>query len=123
MAGTITEERIASYDLHTVILTCVADVADGSFPDYDIVGLREWFLYSIETVPGATNPTNNYDVYVRTSRGTDMMGGNGENRAEATGELAHPDTAPEMVDGTITQSIENNGVNSANITIVYQFIR
>ena len=41
MAGTITEERIAGDYVQTVILTCVADADNGSFPEYDIEGLRE----------------------------------------------------------------------------------
>lgn len=123
MAGTITESRKPGYKMQTVILTCVADASDGSLPDHEIDGLGEWFLYSIETIPGGTQPTDNYDIEVRTSRGTDMLGGNGANRDTANKELAYPDTAPGIVDGTLTQVVSGNSINSAEITIVYQFIR
>lgn len=123
MAGTIIESRIPGYNLITVELTCVADAADGSFPDTEITGLREWFLYSLETSPGAIKPTDHYGIQLQSSRGTDLLGGNGADRDTSDNELAYPDTAPAMVDGTVTQVIANNNVNSANITIVYQFIR
>ena len=123
MAGTVTETRIAGYSMHTVKLTCVADASDGSFPDYEIEGLREWFIYSMETVPGTPAPTDNYNVQLQSSNGTDLFGGNGALRDTANKELAYPDTAPGMVDGTVTQVIDSNVVNSAAITIIYQFIR
>ncbi len=123
MAGTVTELRTPGYRMITVELTCVADVSDGSFPDFDIEGLREWFLYSLETAPGVTKPTDNYDVEIQSSRGTDLLGGNGADRDTTNKEIVYPDTAPAMVDGTLTQVITNNSVNSANITTVYQFVR
>lgn len=123
MAGTVTETRVNGHLMTTIELTCVADAADGSFPNTTITALREWFLYSIETVPGGTAPTANYDVELQSSRATDLLGGNGADRSATAKELAYPATAPAMVDGTLTQVISNNSVNSATITIVYQFVR
>jgi len=123
MAGTVEEERVNGHLMTTIKLTCVADVGDGSFPNTEITALREWFLYSMETVTPGTAPTANYDIELQSSHGTDLLGGNGADRAAAGNEIAYPVTAPTMVDGTLTQVISNNSVNSATITIIYQFVR
>ena len=123
MAGTVTESRINGSNLRTVTLTCVGDASDGSFPDTDIEGLREWLLYSVETVPGTTKPTALYDIEIQSSRGTDLMAGNLADRNATIKQLAYPNSKPAMVDGTITQVITNSSVVSANLVIVYQFIK
>ena len=139
MAGTITGvlTRIAVPEgrprMSKLVLTCVGDAANGSFPaavlndlqtDYLIEGLQ---FYSIKTIPGDTAPTDNSDITITDEYGVDLLGGKGTNLISATAKkwtLFGPEnyTAAALITGDVTINISNNSVNSADITIVIELI-
>ena len=58
--------------------TCTADSGDGSMDAYTVTGFFDFYLYSVETWPGATAPTDETDfTLLNAVTGEDMMGGNG----------------------------------------------
>jgi len=124
MAGSsVTESRVQGYNFQQVILTCVGDDATGAIPDTEIAGMKEWFLFQMETNPGTPAPTANYDIALNTSGGADLLKGNGADRHTSADEIAHPDDFPSLVTGTITQVITNQSVNSAELIVTYTFVR
>lgn len=51
------------------------------------------YLYSVETNPGATAPTDDYDVYVYDEDGLDMCAGEADNRDTSNTEIAYCTTS------------------------------
>lgn len=78
--------------------------------------LRGSVLWQILTDPGATAPTDNYDVYLKIS-GADLLGAAGENRDTTTSEYAYPADKSPIVDGNITFQLSGNSVNNAVGTV------
>lgn len=131
-AGTVTESGPAKIkskggaNQYVLTLTCTADASDGSYPataTRDING----FVYLVETDPGATAPTDNYDITLTNEAGIDIMNGELVDRDTANSESAVPevDSLPcsYFVDGTLTLTITNNSVNSATVVVkIYYYI-
>lgn len=122
MAGTITLEHYAVGHVRKVIATCVADAADATFPD-TVLPAFEGRVLAIATNPGATAPQDNYDVTIVNQHGHDVLQGAGADRDTADTEYApvlysgtgtHP--AVDESD-TLTLTIANNNVNSAQVVI------
>ncbi len=72
----------------------------------------------IVTDPGATAPSDNYDLYIKDSAGVDIMNGTTENRDTANSEQAMPKWGtdyfhPRPVYGALTFSLSGNSVDSA----------
>lgn len=122
MAGTITLQHYTIGNVRKVVATCVADAADGSFPDTVLPSI-EGRLLSLATIPGDTAPDANYDVEVEDQFGHDVLEGVGANRSDAatekvpvvyTGSVVHP-----VVDGsdTLTLKISGNTTNSAAVVV------
>ena len=122
MAGTVAIEHKAFGAVRRVRCTCVADAADASIPD-TVLPRIEGRLIAIETNPGATAPTDNYDVSVTDAEGHDVLEGVGANRDTATTEKApivYTGTALHPVvslDDVLTLKVANNLVNSAQVVI------
>ena len=101
--------------------TCTADAAAATWPaittQWQIVGL----VFAAETNPGATAPTDNYDITVVNSNGIDIFGGALANRDTSTSERTMPilnslyGAVPS--DGQLTINITNNAVNSAIVVL------
>ena len=104
-----------------IVFTCTGDDAAGTFPNTTTKALHGWIL-AVETNPGSTGPTDNYDIVYNTSTGVDVMGGNTMNRDVANTERAVPAVSG-WVDGTITQVVTNASVNSATFTSTIWFWR
>ncbi len=125
--GTITQAHYTIGNIRKVVFTCTADAANGSFPSTAISIPIEGRLLAIETNPGSTAPTDNYDIAITDAEGLDVLQGAGQNRDTANTEMAaivfastsvHP--AVDESD-TLTLAITNNAVNSATITIVVYY--
>lgn len=123
MAGTVTQSHAKLGNVGVITFTCTADSSDGSFPDTIVADKIEGRLLALETNPGATAPTDNYDVTIEDGGGHDVLEGVGANRDTATTEKAtvvylgtsvHP-----VVDDsdTLTLKIGGNSVNSA-VTVI-----
>jgi hypothetical protein len=135
MPGTITAEmtRIQTPlnrpSLAVINLTCTADSAAHTYPatvindlvDYDIRGLR---IYSIETIPGATGPTDNTDLTITDENDLDILAGVGANLIDnATKNLyVIGTTSSAIIIGDITINIDNNLVDSAVTNVILTLI-
>lgn len=126
-AGTITQTHYTLGSVRKVVFTCTADAANGSFPATAITEKFEGRLIALETNPGTTAPTDDYDIAITDAEGLDVLRGVGANRDTANTEVAaivfsstsvHP-----VVDDTdtLTLAITNNSVNSATIVIVLYY--
>ncbi len=111
----------------SVVLECSFDSGDGSFADVDLDKKFEGELLTLETNPGSTAPSDNYDITLVDDEGHDVLEGVGDNRDTANTEKAaiplgtyfHP-----VMDGTetLTLKMSGNSVNSATtkIKLVYR---
>ncbi len=135
--GTITQKmqsfgssRAGQTMMH-FILTCTGSSTDGTFPATALGFKRQMRgarLEAMETNPGTTSPTANWDVTLVDDAGFDLLGGAGANRSATATERALPvvgtgvvGTAPTNGDTTVT--ITGNSVNSAGIVIDLWFSR
>lgn len=102
-------------------------VADVTIPSDDLA-MGGWFLYAIETNPGATAPTDDYDVTLEDQDGLDILGTAGTNRDTANTEIAMPTlsampTMAPVPDGDLTLKVANNAVAAAVGVIRLIFVR
>lgn len=96
--------------------TCVGDSSNGTYPATDSnVGVRGW-LFAVDTVPGTTNPEDNWDATLTNADGYDLMGGALANRDTANAERAVP-VKTAWVDGPLTLTISGNSTVSADIVV------
>jgi len=89
-------------------------------------GLEGWFLYSVETNPGTTAPTDNYDIAITDADGFDIAGGLLADRDQTNTEMVNLRVAAAgypMVRGNLSVAITNNSVNSATGTIILAFVK
>jgi hypothetical protein len=125
--GTITQAHYTIGNVRKVVFTCTADAANGSFPSTAITLPIEGRLLALETNPGATAPTDNYDIAITDAEGLDVLQGVGANRDTANTEMAAVIFASTSVNpvvdesDTLTLAITNNSVNSATITVVLYY--
>lgn len=123
MAGTITQSHSKIGKVRVITITCTGDASDGSFPQTNLEDAIEGRLLALETNPGATAPTANYDIVINDAEGVDVLQGVGANRHTTTAEKvaivysgisAHP-----VVDRTdvLTLVITGNSVASA-VTVI-----
>lgn len=108
------------------------DAGDGKVPSTatstDITAaIQGMCIYEVITNPGATKPTDNYDIVLNDVDGVDMMGGTLANRDETNSERAVPllmsttngteIAGCSLVNGTMTLVITNTIVHSATGTV------
>jgi hypothetical protein len=87
----------------------------------DVLG---YFLCSMETNPGSTAPTDDYDIVVNTAGGADLLGGAGANRDQTNTEIAYPtidSTSGQKgcvpVNSALSLVLSGNSVNNATVAI------
>jgi hypothetical protein len=93
----------------------------------DVLG---YFLCSMETNPGATAPTDDYDIVINTAGGADLLGGAGANRDAANTEIAYPtidSTSGQKgcvpINSALSLVLSGNAVNNATVAIKLLFVR
>jgi hypothetical protein len=111
----------SSQRFNKVVVSFIADAADGSIPDTSLTNLAGYIM-KIVTNPGATAPTDNWDFVLNDSDGVDVLGGAGANRDTANSEQVYPTisgaTIPVWLEkGTYTLAMSGNSVNSATGTV------
>ena len=112
-------------DLRWMQYQATADASDGSVPDYTVTGFSGFFLYTVETWPGTTAPTDATDCTLSdATTGEDLLGGNGTNGIDATSSLTLLPKSAAMdisytppIKGSLTLGVTNNSVNSAIINV------
>lgn len=121
MAGTVVLAHTKRGPVGVITLTITADAADGSVPDTPLTTKISGRLLALETNPGATAPTANYDLTLVDDDGHDVLEGVGANRHTSTtekvsivysGTAVHP---PVAKSDTLTLNVDGNSVNSAGI--------
>jgi len=87
-------------------------------------GIMGYYLYSAETNPGATAPTDLYDITLIDGDGVDIAGSTLLNRATATSQLVNIGTAVHgypVIRGTFTFTLANNAVVGGLGTCILTF--
>jgi hypothetical protein len=120
--------------LDVLTFTWTADSSDGSVPATASTGFfpnpdrssEVGCVYLVETDPGSTAPTDDYDITLTTATsGVDIMGSEALNRDTANSEQASPKVGNAFscrpIYEAITLNITNNSVNSAT-GVVYVYI-
>ncbi len=129
-AGTVTqswnEDQTSTTGVVKLTYTWTADASNGSVPatasERDIDG----YVFLVITNPGATAPTDNYDITLTDNDSCDVMGGELANRDTSVSEQAAPGVGStygsRYVQGPLTLNLSNNSVNSAvGTTVVYYY--
>ena len=118
MAGTVAIEHYQLGNIRRLQITATADAADASFPATALPRFQGRLL-ALHTNPGATAPTDNYNITLIDGDGMDRLQGVGANRDTANSEqvpVVYTSTSvnpPVSIDETLTFTIANNAVNSA----------
>ncbi|HUV77068.1 MAG TPA: hypothetical protein VMW06_03315 [Desulfobacterales bacterium] len=121
MAGSeVTQDREERDGIVDITLNWTADDTDGSVPETVIDWPIDGILSYVTTNPGATAPTDLYDIVLEDKDGVDVMGGALGDRATAVSEVAYPKEPTPAVNlsgvpvlGQLTFKLTNNAVNSA----------
>jgi hypothetical protein len=108
-----------------IVTDWTADDSNGSVPNLVIPGMTG-IISSVITNPGATAPTDNYDIYLYhpSDSSLDVLGDALANRDTATSEVKGPSYSGSnfnvAVSGNYTLAVSNNSVNSATGQIVIE---
>lgn len=120
-AGTVTttKSRLAA-GMAAYTMSWTADAADGSVPA-TASPVFNGYVFLVATNPGATAPTDNYDITLTDSDGVDISGGELLNRDTISSEQAVPKVGAiygsRYVEGGVTLNLTGNSVNSATGTV------
>ncbi len=114
-AGSCTVTYSGTQPIEKITISCTGDSSAGTFPDTTTKVIRGWVL-AVETNPGSTGPTDNYDIVLNTATGVDVMGGALANRDVANTERAVPAVSGWVDNSALTQVVTNTSVNSATFT-------
>jgi hypothetical protein len=123
MPGTVVETHDKAGPIGVITLTCTGDASDGSFPSTALTTKISGRLLALETNPGATAPTANYDIVLNDPESYDVLEAVGANRHTTTTEkvqIVYSGTAvnpPVAISDTLTLVVTNNAVNDA-ITVI-----
>lgn len=129
MAGTIVMASARSggnpNEIDMVEFLATADSSAATFPTIDLASFGVWgTLLVLQTKPGSTAPTDNYDITLIDADGADRLDSVGLNRDTSTTERVTITGAPWVAKGeSLTLTIANNAVNSATIGIKIWFTR
>ena len=122
MAGTVAQSAVhyAADGLLEITLTATGDSSDGTIPDTVLTPKFSGQLLSLKTNPGATAPTDNYDITIEDGDAIDVLQGVGANRDTSNSEQAAIVQAtsvnPWIHRGeTLTFKVANQSVNNAII--------
>ncbi len=122
MASSVAQSHVRRGPIGCVILDVTAHT-DGTVTSVDLTPRISGKLLAIETNPGTTAPTDNYDITITNADGTDVLQGVGANRDTANTEIAaivysgtaiHP---PVCKSDVLTLNVAGNSVNGATTKI------
>jgi hypothetical protein len=126
---TVTSDLVNGGDIEIIKFAFIANTggavpATSSSTKYP--GDRAGYIIKMVTDPGATAPTDDYDItLIDATTGADLMGGEGANRDTANSEEAVPKIgnayAANFAPVAFTMTLTGNSVNSATGT-VYVYI-
>ena len=109
---------------HKVLAVSITDDTNGTtvaLTETDVLG---YWLCAMETNPGSTAPTDDYDIVINTAGGVDILGGAGANRDTSTTETAYPtidSTSGQKgcvpINSALSLVLSGNSVNNATVAI------
>lgn len=121
-AGTVSSTWTLITDgIYELAFSWTADAAAATVPATASLTFNG-FIYSCDTNPGGTAPTDDYDITLVNADGIDVMGGALLDRDATASERAYASNTPYVVGG-VTFTLANNLVVSATGTckcIVFQ---
>ena len=126
MAGTVTFAHYIDGGLKKVVATCTGDASDGSYPATALPSISGK-LIGLETNPGSTGPTANYDITLPDDDGLDRLQGKGANRHTSNSEYesiligATAEHPPAAKGDTLTLTLTNNSVNEAVVVVTLYY--
>ncbi|KKN75061.1 hypothetical protein LCGC14_0384350 [marine sediment metagenome] len=126
--GVTNNDEVVSYQepyiygpFRVLEITITADSGDGTLPAQPIPYAINGMVMLVETNPGSTAPTDNYDLTLTGINGADIMGGALTNRDTATTErtqaLTNGSYGVAVTHRTLTLNLTNNSVVSADFVI------
>ena len=107
-----------------VVLDVLFDSGDGSFTSVALAQKIDGFLLKLVTDPGATAPTDNYDITITDAEGFDLLQGLAANRHTTTSQnieivmLATGNHPAVSATDTLTLNISGNATISATTQII-----
>ncbi len=128
MAAESVVQTWASLSSNTSLLTFTwTSAANGSLTATASARSIDGWVILVVTNPGATAPTDDYDITLTDADGVDVMGGQLADRDQTNSEHAVPQLqsgvfGERYVSGTLTLNLSNNSVNSAT-GVVKVYIR
>ena len=118
-----------SSDLYYIEAVLTANSSTGAFTDATnaITGIGG-LLLGVQTVPGATAPTDDYDITITNAQGLDVMGGALANRDAVSTEFSLPAVNGTYgyvpITGPLSINISGNSAGSAFVTLrIFYFSR
>lgn len=125
----ITIDKRVERVILTISWTGGTGVDAGTIPNVTITpatyGIEGWYLYSVETNPGSTAPTDNYDITILDADGKDLCGSLCLNRDVTNTELVLAGLGGfgfPVVRGPLTLVLAGNVVESSTGTIIITFL-
>lgn len=122
-------DQLTNYKSKVISFT-ITDKAAGTtvaIAETDVLG---YWLCSMETNPGATAPTDDYDIVINSAGGADLLGGAGANRDQANTEIAYPtidSTSGQKgcvpVNGALSLVLSGNNVANATVEVKLLLVR
>ena len=120
-AADLVENSITDYlgfSVHNLTLTMDSGGATAEAMSYAINGT----IIAVDTNPGTTAPTDNYDMTITNTDGVDIMGGALANRDTANSERAYPLASAVVVEppntGILTINIASGSNTATDPTVV-----
>ncbi len=123
MAGSVVETHGREGSIGVITLTLTGDSSDGTIPATALTTKIGGLLLALETNPGSTAPSSNYDITLVDGDGHDVLEGVGANRHTSNTEkvriiysssTVHP---PVSTGDTLTLTIAGQSVNDADIVV------
>ena len=125
-----TWDRQSDLAKNKVLVVSIKDDTAGTtvaLSETDVLG---YWLCSMETDPGTTEPTDDYDIVINSAGGADLLGGAGANRDKTNTEVAYPtidSTTGQKgcvpVNSALSLVLSGNSVNNATVAIKLMFVR
>lgn len=117
MAGTVVTTEVTHATVKKIIFAWTSSAAGAA--DATTTAAYDGKLVTLITDPGATAPTDNYDVVVTDADGHDVLVGQGANRDTANTELVAESLLGAVAGSKLTLAVTNAGDSKVGEVILY----
>ena len=116
MAGTVTVTEKSLGNVHKISWAWTSDASGNA--DKVTVGNYAGEVLALFTNPGATAPSDDYDITITDAEGYDVMQAAGANRDTANNEYVVP-AAKSVAFGVLTLNVSNAGNAKQGLAVLY----